>query len=140
MGSPSLKNEKKRGRGYSPHRTSSATKQEDRVLGPYLPTKKALTSAATLHKDHQNATKCLLVPAPQMGAGGYIQFQNPGAPPTSKSSGNSQNNKGRKVFDQRVPLGTAAADRTRQKERRWRWNSKGAGTNKISFGRNQWDH
>merc|ERR1712085_244296 len=76
MGSPSLKNEKKRGRGYSPHRTSSATKQEDRVLGPYLPTKKALTSAATLHKDHQNATKCLLVPAPRKAPGATSSEKN----------------------------------------------------------------
>jgi len=122
--SPSLKDEKKRGRGYSPHRTSSATKQEDRVLGPYLPTKKALTSAATLHKDHQNATKSLLVPAPR---------KSPGATPVKRiywcpshdSSGNSQNTKGRKVFDQRVPL------RRQQRIERDKRKGDGGGTQRV---------
>jgi hypothetical protein len=51
-------------------------KQEGRVLGPYLRTKKAFTSATTL-KGHQNATN-LLVPAPHksIDAGGFTSFKN----------------------------------------------------------------
>ena len=90
-------------------------KQKGRVLGPYLRTKKALTSAATPKKIFKNATNCLSVPAPHniRDAGGFTSLKKySDAPPTIKKVvGTRKTLKGRIVFDQRVPLGTAVADR-----------------------------